>query len=145
MSNWMAAIANDGTLLTPHVAKKFVDENGFEYPVQVSPIREEVVSKESLKIVRRGMWEVVNGTRGIAKTLSTTGTSVAAKTGTAEFGKLNKDGTYENTHAWVGGFFPYEQPMYSFSLFLEDGGSSSNATAVMKEMIVWMVKNGFVK
>lgn len=145
MSNWMAAIANGGTLHTPHVAKKFVDENGFEYPVEYAPLAKEIVSDGSLSLVRKGMWEVVNGSRGIARTLSTTGTSVAAKTGTAEFGKVNSKGVYEDTHAWVAGFFPYENPKYSFSLLLEDGGSSANATAVMRDMIAWMVKSGFVK
>ncbi len=145
MSNWIAAIANGGTLHTPHVGKKFVNEDGFEYPIEYTAKRENVVSDETLEIVRKGMWEVVNGPRGIAKTLSLTGTSVAAKTGTAEFGKLNEKGVYEDTHAWVTGFFPYEDPKYSFSLLLEDGGSSANAVATIKDMIIWMVKNGFVK
>jgi penicillin-binding protein 2 len=145
MSNWMAAIANGGTLLMPHVAKKFVDEDGFEYPVEYPSLKENIASKGAIENVRKGMWKVVNGDRGVAKSLSTTGTSVAAKTGTAEFGELSKDGTYENTHAWVGGFFPYERPQYSFVVFLEDGGSSANATAVMGEMITWIVENGFVK
>ncbi len=145
MSNWVAAIANGGTLNTPHVGKKFVDEKGFEYLIEYTPIGENIVSTQTLDIVKRGMWEAVNGSRGIAKTLSATGTTVAAKTGTAEFGKVNSKGIYEDTHAWVTGFFPYENPKYSFSLLLEDGGTSSNATAVMKEMISWMVTNGFVE
>jgi len=145
MANWMAAIANDGTLPRPHVAKKFVDEEGIEYPVEYSPLQEEIVSKETLEIVREGMWSTVNTSRGIVRSLSTTGTTVAAKTGTAEFGKVNSEGVYENTHAWVGGFFPYENPKYSFSVLLEDGGMSSNASAVMKDMIKWLVENGFVK
>lgn len=145
MSNWIAAIANGGTLNTPHVAKKFVDENGFEYPVEVEPIKREIASKSSLDIVKKGMWETVNGSRGIVGSLSNTGTTVAAKTGTAEFGKQNSKGVYEDTHAWTTGFFPYENPKYSFSLLLEDGGMSSNASAVMRDMISWMVQNGFVK
>lgn len=145
MSNWIAAIANGGTLYTPHVAKKFVDENGFEYEISFNPIREDIVSQNSLDLVKKGMWEVVNGPRGIAKTLASTGTTVAAKTGTAEFGKLNSKGVYEDTHAWVTGFFPFENPKYSFSLLLEDGGSSANAVATIKQLITWMVTNGFVK
>ena len=144
MSNWVAAIANGGTLYTPHVGKKFVDENGLEFPIEYGRIRENIASEKSLKVVREGMFSVVNSSRGIAKTLSTTGVTVAAKTGTAEFGKLNEKGEYENTHAWVTGFFPYENPKYSFSLLLEDGGSSANAVATMKEIIVWMVQNGLV-
>jgi penicillin-binding protein 2 len=145
MSNWMAAIANDGTLHRPRVAKKFVDEKGLEYPVEYEPLKENIVSKDTLKIVRKGMWETVNGSRGIVRSLSNTGTTVAAKTGTAEFGRINEKGVYDSTHAWTAGFFPYENPKYSFSVFLEDGGLSSNASAVMREMIIWMVENGYVE
>ncbi|OGC44719.1 penicillin-binding protein 2 [candidate division WS6 bacterium RIFOXYC1_FULL_33_10] len=145
MSNWMATIANGGKVLVPHVAKKFVDEDGFEYPVEYSVVRENIISKSALDLVKKGMWETVNGSRGIVHALSNTGTSVAAKTGTAEFGKVNEKGIYEDTHAWVGGFFPYENPKYSFSLLLEDGGMSSNSTAVMREMITWLVQKGYVK
>ena len=144
MSNWMAAIANGGTLYTPHVAKKFVDEDGFEYPVKFDPLKTNIASKDSLDIVKKGMWQTVNSPRGIVGLLSGTGTQVAAKTGTAEFGKVNDKGVYEDTHAWVAGFFPFDHPKYSFTVFLEDGGSSSNATSVMREMIVWMVQNGLV-
>ncbi len=144
MSNWMAAIANGGTLYTPHVAKKFVDEKGFEYPVEFKILESNIASKEALDLVKKGMWDTVNSSRGIVGSLSNTGTSVAAKTGTAEFGKVNEKGIYEDTHAWVGGFFPYENPKYSFSVLLEDGGMSSNASSAMREMIVWMVQNGFV-
>lgn len=145
MSNWIAAIANGGTLHTPHIAKKFVDENGFEYEIEYKPLKEEVVSQNSLDIVKQGMWEVVYGSRGIAKSLGSTGTVVAAKTGTAEFGKLNSKGVYEDTHAWATGFFPYKNPKYSFSILLEDGGSSSNAVVAIKQLITWMVANGFVE
>ena len=145
MSNWMSAIANGGTLYTPHVAKKFVDADELEYPVKFEVLKENIVSQEALKIVKEGMWKTVNTSRGIVNSLSNTGTQVAAKTGTAEFGKVNEKGVYEDTHAWVAGFFPFDNPKYSFSVFLEDGGSSSNATAVMREMIIWMVQNGFVE
>jgi penicillin-binding protein 2 len=140
----MGAIDNGGKLYTPHVAKKFVDEKGFEYPVEPKVLSDTGVSKEALEIVRKGMWETVNSSRGIVGSLSNTGTSVAAKTGTAEFGKVNEEGIYEDTHAWVAGFFPYENPKYSFSIFLEDGGMSSNASAVMRNLLIWMVENGFV-
>ncbi len=145
MSNWMSAIANGGTLYTPHVGKKFVDSKGFEYPIKYEILHSEIASDSSLDIVRKGMWETVNGSRGIVGSLTGTGVTVAAKTGTAEFGKVNEKGIYEDTHAWVGGFFPYENPKYSFSIFLEDGGMSSNASAVMKEMITWMVQTGLVE
>ena len=145
MANWMGAIANNGTLNTPHVVKKSVDAMGMEEYLTFNPLYTNIASSQSLQTTREGMWESVNGARGIAGSLSTTGVVVAAKTGTAEFGKVNEKGIYEHTHAWVGGFFPYEKPKYSFSIFLEDGGMSTNATAIAREMITWMNQSDFLE
>jgi penicillin-binding protein 2 len=142
MSNWMAAIATNGILNTPHIAKTFLEEDGDTYTVPFDIIRQGIVSKDALKITKEGMWAAVNGPRRSVGLLSGLGVQIAAKTGTAEFGRVNSRGEYEDTHAWVGGFFPYSNPKYSFSVFLEDGGHSSNAVKVAREMIKWMVKEG---
>ncbi|MDD4382120.1 MAG: penicillin-binding protein 2 [Candidatus Dojkabacteria bacterium] len=140
MSNWMAAIATDGILNTPHLAKTFLEESGDTYTVPFDIIRQGIVSKDALKITKEGMWAAVNGPRRSVGLLSGLGVQIAAKTGTAEFGRVNSKGEYEDTHAWVGGFFPFDNPKYSFSVFLEDGGHSSNAVKVARDMIQWMVK-----
>jgi penicillin-binding protein 2 len=142
MSNWMAAIANEGTLYQPHLVKYMVDESQNKTETQVMVLEDSIAKKEAFKSTKEGMWSAVNGSGASIGSLSGLGTQVAAKTGTAEFGALNKDGSYEHTHAWVGGFFPYDNPKYSFSIFLEDGGESINAVRVMREMIQWMVQNG---
>ena len=145
MANWMAAIANGGTLNRPHVGDRLVSSDGVEEILEFSPLKENIISDESLAIVREGMWSTVNGSRGTVYPLKGSKTVVAAKTGTAEFGKLNEKGEYEHTHAWVGGFFPYDNPKYSYSIFLEDGGESANAAYVMRYMIDWMVEEGLVE
>jgi penicillin-binding protein 2 len=142
MSNWMAAIANEGTLYKPHLVKYMADGNGNKTETQVMVLEDSIAKEEAFEITKEGMWSAVNGSGASIGSLSGLGTQVAAKTGTAEFGALNKDGSYEHTHAWVGGFFPYDNPKYSFSIFLEDGGESINAVRVMREMIQWMVQNG---
>jgi penicillin-binding protein 2 len=142
MSNWMGAIANEGTLYKPHIAKYFMDEEGNKVEIPVEILQSNIAKKEAFKIAKEGMWSAVNGERASISSLANLGTVVAAKTGTAEFGALDKKGNYEHTHAWVGGFFPYDNPKYSFSIFLEDGGESLNAVKIMKEMIAWMVQNG---
>ena len=38
--------------------------------------------------------------------------------------------------------FPYDNPKYVLTMFLEDGGQSYNTAKVAKEMIVWMKENG---
>jgi len=140
MSNWMAALATEGKLHTPHVAKSFRNEEGETQSLTFDLLGEDMVSKEAFNITKEGMWSAVNGPKRSVGQLANVGVVVAAKTGTAEFGKVNSKGIYENTHAWVGGFFPYDKPKYSFSVFLEDGGHSSNAVNIMKDMIMWMVK-----
>ena len=142
MSNWMAAIANEGTLYQPHLVKYMIDESGNKTETQIAVLEDSIAKKEAFEITKEGMWSAVNGSGASISSLSGLGTQVAAKTGTAEFGTLNKDGSYEHTHAWVGGFFPYDNPKYSYSIFLEDGGESINAVRVIREMIQWMVQNG---
>lgn len=141
MSNWMAAIANEGTLYKPHLAKYFVDDNGEKVDGKIEVLQNNIANKAAFDITKEGMWSAVNGSGASISSLSGLGTQVAAKTGTAEFGALNKDGSYEHTHSWVGGFFPYDNPKYSFTIFLEDGGESINAVRVIREMIQWMVQN----
>ena len=144
MVNWISAIANEGTLYTPYVGAYFVNEENERNTLQYAPLQTEVASKESLKIVKEGMWSAVNGPRATIRILSGMKVQVAAKTGTAEFGRLNKDGEYENTHAWATGFFPYENPKYSFTIFLEDGGESLNAVKVARKMIEWMIESELI-
>lgn len=141
MANWISAIANGGTLNTPHVADYFLDEEKQRDTLEFEPIYKDVASKETLTTVKEGMWSAVNGPRATIRTLSGIKGEVAAKTGTAEFGKLNKDGQYENTHAWATGFFPYKDPEYTFTIFLEDGGESINAVRTAKKIVEWIIEN----
>lgn len=142
MANWVAAIANEGTLYQPHIAQYFVDENGNKTEIPTVVLQKNIAGKAAFDVVKEGMWSVVNGSRAFIPQLGNLGVEVAAKTGTAEFGALDKNGNYTHTHAWTTGFFPYDNPKYSFTLFLEDGGLSLNATKIAKEMISWMVKAG---
>lgn len=144
MANWTAAIANGGTLHTPHLAKYFENEEKKQEVVEFSNLEENIVSTEALDIVRDGMFNAVNGPRATIGGVRGLSVKVAAKTGTAEFGKLNKDGIYEHTHAWVTTFFPYENPKYVLTIFLEDGGQSYNTAALAREMIIWMSENGLI-
>lgn len=140
MANWVGSIANGGTLNRPHVGVKLIDANGEERTLNHEPLGEKIISANALSIVREGMWSSVNGPRRVIFPLTDAKVEVAAKTGTAEFGRLNSKGIYEHTHAWVTGFFPYEKPKYSFVILLEDGGESYNAATVAREFIDWWVE-----
>lgn len=135
MVNAVTALVNNGRLYKPQLLEKIVDHDG-KVIEELSP---EVISEldyafSDMQAVREGMREAV--TTGIVYPLRTAQISVAAKTGTAEFGVLNEEGEYE-THAWVEGFAPYENPEISFVVLLEKGGSSQNSAEVAKQLVDW--------
>jgi penicillin-binding protein 2 len=143
MANWMATIANGGTLHTPHIVTKSIDEKGEEEILEYEDLNSNFISKQALEIVKEGMWSVVHSDIGSAGILRNVGEEVAIKTGTAEFGTLNEKGEYEHTHAWIAGFYPYEDPKYSFVIFFEDGGLSYDSLPHAKNILSWLINSGY--
>ena len=143
MSNWISTIANGGTLYKPHLLQKTIDEEGNEEEVSYEILNIDFISKNALDTVKEGMWSVVNSDIGSAKVLRNLGEEIALKTGTAEFGALNEDGEYEHTHAWIAGFYPYDDPKYSFVLFFEDGGLSFDSLKYAKNVLSWLIDSGY--
>ena len=80
------------------------------------------------------MRQGVIGQGGIVSTFKASPVTVAAKTGTSEFGIKDSNG-YLTAHAWVIGFYPYEKPEYAFAILLEGGADSSRASNAMKEFL----------
>jgi penicillin-binding protein 2 len=121
----MAGIASMGILPTPHVVK---DDKLFESKIAIFP-----VNKDKMKIIHDGMRMAV--TEGTATALNISSVEVAAKSGTAQIGLGNT-----NTNSWIVGFFPYENPKFSFAILMERGpkAASGNATRVMSEVVDFM-------
>jgi penicillin-binding protein 2 len=119
------AIANFGTLNTPHIT---LADEVFKSQKNNIPI-----DKEKMKVIHEGMRMAV--TEGTCMALNIPSVKVAAKSGTAQVGLGNT-----NTNSWIVGFFPYENPKYSFALVMERGPkeASGNATRVMSEVIDYM-------
>ncbi len=107
-----AAVANGGKLFTPTLLANQTPS------YSIMP-----VSSSALAVVREGMREGV--TSALATAINLPYLSVAAKTGTAQTGVNNQ---YDN--AWVEGFFPYDNPQYSFAVVLERGPSGAGEQAV---------------
>jgi penicillin-binding protein 2 len=125
MARAAAGLANMGTIYTPHIT--LADKN-FESQMTTIPIDE-----EKMKVIYEGMRMAV--TEGTCQALNIPSVKVAAKSGTAQVGLGNT-----NTNSWIIGFFPYENPKYSFALVMERGpkAASGNATRVMSEVIDYM-------
>jgi penicillin-binding protein 2 len=125
MARVVAAVANGGTLLTPHVVREVRDKDGrIVLPAEPRVEGSVGVSEQNLAIMRDAMRQAV--TWGTAKDGGASIVSVAGKTGTAEFGQQFADGNYL-THAWFSGFAPYENPEIAVTVFLEQGVGATNA------------------
>ncbi len=118
------AIANGGRLFTPHVAKDVI-----------GTYEDLGLDEGYLSIIREGMRMTVNYDGGTARSLERSDVAIAAKSGTAEVGADK-----EHVNSWVAGFFPYEEPKYSFILLMERAPRSNalGATRIMGDIVAWM-------
>lgn len=139
LANMVAAVANGGTLYKPMLIQKITNGNGElvqEFQPQV--IRRVPVEEKYLKIVREGMWMVVNGERGTAKGSRIEGFEFAGKTGTAQVVSLQKGNAEDlpeelRDHAWFICFAPIEKPEIAMAILVEHGvGGSRSAAPVAK-------------
>jgi penicillin-binding protein 2 len=125
MARAMASIASMGALPTPHVR---LGDAIYESKITTIPI-----DQDKMKVIHEGMRMAV--TEGTSTALNLPLVKVAAKSGTAQVGLGNT-----NTNSWIIGFFPYENPKYSFAVLMERGpkAASGNATRVMSEVVDYM-------
>lgn len=138
------AVANGGTFWEPTVVDKIAYTDG-SVVENTSVVRDkDVVAPWVWEPIRAGM-KCSTTYEGVISMLADTKVKVAAKTGTAEFGAQNAQGRYEHTHAWITGYFPAENPQYSFTVLLEDGGESGRAALTIEEVINFMADRGYVE
>ena len=125
MARAAAGIANAGVVYTPHIT---LADREYQSKMTVIP-----VDAQKMSVIHEGMRMAV--TEGTCMALNIPLVKVAAKSGTAQVGLGNT-----NTNSWIVGFFPYENPRYSFALVMERGpkAASGNATRVMSEVIDYM-------
>ncbi len=118
----VAAIANDGILVTPHLVMN--DEK---------PKEKVNVDHNTLQVIREGMR--LGAQIGTAKALNYSDLEFAGKTGTAELG-VSK----EKVNSWVMGFWPYENPRFAFAIVMEKGPVTNlvGSASVMRQLVDWM-------
>lgn len=128
--NYIAAVANSGTLYEPHIVSQIKKSGGSSEAVSPKIIRQNFISESVMKIVREGMRQTVTG--GTAQTLKDLPVPAAGKTGTAEFGGEGK------THGWFVSFAPYDNPEIAMAVLVEGGGEGhSTAVPITKDVLEW--------
>ena len=129
-----AAIANDGVRMRPHLVRQIVDDKRRVVAEPVEQVRGYLpMSAENLKLMRDAMRLAI--TAGTASPATVRGVAVAGKTGTAEFGRQLRDGTYETTHGWFTGFAPAEDPQIAIVTFVEHGGGNQEAAPLAQKIL----------
>lgn len=125
MARAVAGIANNGIMPTPHIR---LDDAVMSAKIVTVP-----VDTDKLQVIKEAMRMVV--TEGTGTALNLPSVKVAAKSGTAQIGVGNT-----NTNSWIVGFFPYDNPKYTFAVLMERGpkSASGNATRVMSEVVDYM-------
>ncbi|MCC7420574.1 MAG: hypothetical protein IT428_09845 [Planctomycetaceae bacterium] len=126
VARMMAAIANGGQLVTPHVIRP---DSAPGSASSTAPQSIPGLHEETLVRIREGLEKVVADRKGTAhKTVYMKELSIAGKTGTAEVGGGRPD------HAWFAGYVPADHPRIAFAVVLEHGGSGGRAAGpVAKE------------
>jgi len=148
----MAAVANGGQLVTPHVVsglglpelddrQSTADLDALARdPIRIRPPQPIAGLKAStLAAVREGLERVVADPRGTGHgTVYLETIPVAGKTGTAE------TGTAEGDHAWFAGYVPADRPKLAFVVALEHAGNADEtAGPVAKRLVLAIEQLGY--
>jgi penicillin-binding protein 2 len=143
----MAAVANGGYLVTPHVAAgaRSSDESAAgdssEFDAFTAPRRPVPgLGQGALDVVRQSLARVADDPQGTAyAALSDAGIAIAGKTGTAETGERTAD------HAWFAGYAPADAPRVAFAIALEHQGSADHAATLAKEIVQALAALGMLE
>ena len=140
----MAAFANDGFMVTPHLAADtgpamLSDSASLRSPLtltQSHPI--EGLHRETLETIREGLTMVVHHPRGTGyKHVRMKEVTIAGKTGTAQTNGVD--------HAWFAGYVPAERPRIAFVVVLQNGGGGGSAAGpVAHDFVKTLVEMGLV-
>jgi peptidoglycan glycosyltransferase len=127
-----AAVANNGTLMTPHLTARVVDPDGVTVKTINPSVYSQVMKPSTAQAVTRMMEKVVEEGTGTAVQLG--GISVAGKTGTAQIGP---NGSNLTQPAFVA-FAPAQHPKVAIAVMVDksDGGFGGTVAAPIAKAVL---------
>jgi penicillin-binding protein 2 len=131
MASMTAMVANGGYRVTPHL----VQDADVAEPVHVP------LDARALRVVREGLWAVVNEPGGTALRSRVPGAEMAGKTGTVQvIAQAQRTEARAlpfkfRDHAWFTSFAPLQDPQIVVVVFAEHGGSGSKTAAPIAQAI----------
>jgi len=149
------AIANRGTLYRPTLVREVIGSNDTVAQASTQVLRRLTINPAHIELVREAMRGVVHDDDGSANHWfnKTTGLNetrwpltnppgeedtilIGGKTGTAEVGNRDEDGTYANQHAWFTCFAPYDDPEIVVTALVEHGGEGSTYAVPVVDQVL---------
>lgn len=152
LASLVSCVANGGKRLSPLIVKKIQNASGEtirEYSPEIKSYLP--VSPKNLDIVRKGLWEAVNGKSGTARSAGIEGIEISGKTGTAQVFSRKTESENEakraqhlKSHAWFVAYAPSANPKIALSVIVEHGEHGSSAAApIASELIrAYLSENG---
>ena len=149
VARMMAAVANGGLLVQPHLVSGLAlperggrDVDTADDPIHVAspkPIKD--LQPSTLVAVREGLRRVVEDSSGTGYgTIRLEAVAVAGKTGTAQTGAGRAD------HAWFAGYLPADEPRWALVVVLEHAGDGATAAGpVARRLVQQMERLGLVR
>lgn len=124
-----AAIANDGTMMSPYLVQRITDPEGKTIMERrPRPIRR-VMSESTAATMRDNMRAVATYGFGSVVSNFVPGIAVGGKSGTAEHaGPV--------PHAWFIAIAPIDQPRYAVCVMIENGGEGSSVAAQLAGQVL---------
>ncbi len=112
-----AVIANGGQLVTPRLTTIAPEQSV------------NILAGDIAQVIRDAMRQTV--TNGSATSLQAVSVPVAGKTGTAQWSNTH------DPHSWFTGFAPYDQPQIAITVLVEEGGKTTVAVPIAKDILSW--------
>lgn len=131
--NYVAAIANGGTLWRPRVVRSVVEDGAVEFTNEPEVLADlTALARDAFPEIQEGMRDVVRASYGTAHSLSNLPLAVAAKTGTAQVEGNTK------LNAFFVGYAPAENPELALLILVEDAVQGSlNTVPVARDVFLW--------
>jgi penicillin-binding protein 2 len=139
LASMIATVANEGTIYRPHLVKRVVDADGRTIR-EFGPERLGAtgVSANSFRLVKQGLFAVVNERGGTGGGARVGGVTVAGKTGTSQVVKLHSGAgnAYQyRDHGLFVAFAPFEKPEIAVAVVIEHGMHGAAAAPIAGRII----------
>jgi penicillin-binding protein 2 len=114
MAVFVAALANGGYVYRPRLVNNGISEGDL--------MNRMAWSADTMRVVRGGMFDVVQAETGTGKRARIDGVTMGGKTGSAQYSQ-------GRTHAWMILFAPFDNPRYAVAMMLENSVSGGISVA----------------